>query len=215
METIKYVNQCAACHVLQFDSLIPGPAPHDKPAVVDAFIRKKYADYLAAHPEAQSLSASGIDVGTPVGRTENILRPTLTKSPSPATSPSDWVEKRAAEAERLLWNKNCKICHMSTEHTGAGLPQSVKAIIPTRWLARSEFDHQAHMLLNCDNCHKTISASRETSEINLPAIAQCRQCHKEAGPSRQAAEGRCFECHSYHDWRKERRVNGIMDITKP
>jgi hypothetical protein len=215
MEPIRYVNQCAACHVLQFDSLIPEPAPHDKPAVVDAFIRKKYADYLAAHPEAQSLSASGIDNGTPVGRTENILRPTLTKSPAPATSPADWVERRTAEAERLLWNKNCKICHMSTEHTGPGLPQSVKAIIPTRWLARSEFDHQAHMLLNCDNCHKTISASRETSEINLPPIAQCRQCHKEGGPSRQAAEGRCFECHSYHDWRKERRVNGIMDITKP
>jgi hypothetical protein len=201
--------------VLQFDSLIPEPAPHDKPAVVDAFIRKKYADYLAAHPEAQSLLASGIDNGTPVGRTENILRPTLTKSPSPAASPADWVERRTAEAERLLWNKNCKICHMSTEHAGPGLPQSVKAIIPTRWLARSEFDHQAHMLLNCDNCHKTISASRETSEINLPAIAQCRQCHKEGGPSRQASEGRCFECHSYHDWRKERRVNGIMDIMKP
>jgi hypothetical protein len=32
---------------------------------------------------------------------------------------------------------------------------------------------------------------------------------------RLAAEGRCFECHSYHDWRKERRVSGVMDIAQP
>lgn len=41
MTAIKYVNQCAACHVLQFDRIIPEPAPHDKPEIVHAFILKK------------------------------------------------------------------------------------------------------------------------------------------------------------------------------
>jgi hypothetical protein len=143
------------------------------------------------------------------------LRPTGPAARAIATSSTDWALQRTAEAERLLWNKNCKFCHISTEHSGEGLPQSVKAVIPARWFPRAEFDHEAHRMLTCVACHSTIPNSSKTSDINLPGVALCRQCHKEAGASRQAAEGRCFECHSYHDWRKERRVNGIMGISHP
>jgi hypothetical protein len=215
MTTIRYVNQCAACHVLQFDRIIPEPAPHDKPDVVDAFISKKYADYIAQHPDALRQPVLAIDDGMPPGFTESILRPTRTEPLTLASSPSDWVQQRTAEAERLLWNKNCKLCHASTQHEGPGLPQSVKAIIPARWLPRAEFDHEAHRMLTCVACHSTIPNSRKTADTNLPGIALCRQCHKQAGAARQAAEGRCFECHSYHDWRNEHRINGIMDIAQP
>ena len=215
MTTIKYVNQCAACHVLQFDRIIAQPAPHDKPEIVHAFITQKYTDYIAQHPEGLRLPVLAIDDGMPPGLTELALRPTRTEPLTIASSPSEWVRERTAEAERLLWNKNCKICHRSTQHEGLGLPQSVTAIIPARWLPRSEFDHQAHRMLTCVACHSTIPNSRQTSDTNLPGIALCRQCHKQAGASEQAAEGRCYECHSYHDWRKERRTNGIMDIAQP
>lgn len=215
MTVIRYVNQCAACHVLQFDRIIPEPAPHDKPEVVHAFITQRYTTYLAQHPEALRLPILEIDDGMPAGLTESALRPTRSEPLTLASSPSDWVEKRTAEAERLLWNKNCKICHASTQHDGPGLPQSVKAIIPSRWFPRAEFDHQAHRMLTCLACHAGISNSRQTSDVNLPGIALCRQCHEQAGRSALAAEGRCFECHSYHDWRKERRINGIMDIAQP
>ena len=110
---------------------------------------------------------------------------------------------------------NCKQCHASTEHEGAGLPQSVKAIILPRWLPRSEFDHEAHRMLACLSCHVQIPNSRQTADVNIPSIALCRQCHKQGGASQLAAEGRCFECHSYHDWRKERRVTGIMEMAQP
>ena len=214
MASIKYVNQCAACHLLQFDRVIPEPAPHDKPEIVHGFILKKYTEYIAAHPEAWRMPALAIDDGAPPGLTQSVLRPTGPASVSLASSPADWVEQRTAEAERLLWNKNCKICHIQTEHPGPGLPQSVKAVIPSRWLPHSEFDHEAHRMLSCVACHGAIPTSRKTSDTNLPGIALCRQCHKEAGASRLAAEGRCFECHSYHDWRKERRVSGVMDIAQ-
>lgn len=214
MTGIKYVNQCAACHLLQFDRLIPEPAPHDKPDVVHQFILAKYSAYIAAHPEALRMSVGAIVSGIPAGSTQSILSPSG-GAVVLATSPSDWVQRRTAEAERLLWNKNCNVCHIQTEHLGEGLPDSVKAVITTRWLPNAEFDHEAHRMLTCVACHANIRNSRKTSDINLPGIALCRECHKEAGAARQAAEGRCFECHSYHDWRKERRVTGIMDIAQP
>src|SRR5260370_37200234 len=70
-------------------------------------------------------------------------------------------------------------------------------------------------MLTCQACHAGISDSRKTSDINIPEIAFCRQCHKQGGASKLAAEGRCFECHSYHDWRKERRGNGIIGKGRP
>ena len=38
MTPIRYVNQCAACHPLQFDTLVATPAPHGKPEKVHDFI---------------------------------------------------------------------------------------------------------------------------------------------------------------------------------
>ncbi len=215
MATIKYVNQCAACHLLQYDSIIPEPAPHDKPDVVHNFITQKYTEYIAQHPDALRLPILKIDDGMSAGLPASVLRPTRTEPLTLAKSSVEWVQKRTAEAERLLWNKNCKRCHVSTQHEGLGLPQSVNAIIPARWLPHAEFDHQAHRMLTCLACHSTIPNSRATADTNLPGIALCRTCHKEAGPSSHAAEGRCFECHSYHDWRKERRINGNMQIAQP
>jgi hypothetical protein len=215
MTRIRYVNQCAACHTLQYDSLILQPAPHDQPQVVHSFIMNKYRDYIQGHPEALRLPAQGISPGVDLEFAPEALRPTRTEPTQLASSPVEWVQLRTQAAEELLWSKNCKRCHASTEHEGTGLPQSVKAIVPPRWLPRSEFDHEAHRMLACLSCHTQIPNSHKTSDINIPSIALCRQCHKQGGSSQQAAEGRCFECHSYHDWRKERRITGIMEMAQP
>ena len=215
MTRIRYVNQCAACHTLQYDSLILQPAPHDQPQVVHSFIMNKYRDYIQAHPEALRLPAQEISPGVDLEFAPEALRPTRTESAQLASSPAEWVQLRTQAAEELLWSKNCKRCHASTEHEGTGLPQSVKAIVPPRWLPRSEFDHEAHRMLACLSCHTQIPNSHKTSDINIPSIALCRQCHKQGGSSQLAAEGRCFECHSYHDLRKQRRITGIMEMAQP
>lgn len=236
MTQIKYVNQCAACHTLQFDQLIQTPAPHAKPEIVHAFIVQKLTDYIALHPEALSIIPTDEQVQppdtlmqppaqqqpsgglrplrqAPIEPQRNIVRPTGPSLPR-AMNAQQWVQQRTAVAERLLWEKNCKICHIVTQGGGVGLPTFVKAIIPTRWFPNAEFDHQAHRMMECTGCHLKIPQSTVTADINIPGIEICRDCHRQAGPKAGAAEGRCFECHSYHDWRNERRVQGKMDISE-
>ncbi len=212
---IKYLNQCAGCHALQFDQLIDAPAPHDKPEIVRAFIRQKLTEYVTAHPEATAIAVTS---QLPTGEIEprrNILSPSEQSGPVAASvrlSPQQWVEQRAATAERLLWSKNCRVCHAQLEGEEGMLPTKVTAIIPTRWMPRAEFDHQAHRMMTCTACHTTIPQSRQTSDINLPGIQICRDCHAEGGLKAGNAEGRCFECHTYHDWRKEKSTKGSFDI---
>jgi Cytochrome c7 and related cytochrome c len=232
MTPIRYVNQCAACHSLQFDSNIP-PAPHDKPEKVRAFILQTLSDYAAAHPEALRSSPIGLSLqgvqpgGVPASlndalaplrqtfeETQSSLPVTQSIAAAPLESAQAWVRQRAAEAERLLWQKNCKVCHIVTQGGGDQLPTFVKAIIPSRWFPNAEFDHEAHRMMKCAACHNTIPQSTVTSDINLPGIKTCQNCHQERGPSAGAAEGRCFECHSYHDWRTEQRVKGRVDISQ-
>jgi len=89
------------------------------------------------------------------------------------------------------------------------LPVVAKSAIATRWLPHAEFDHQAHQMVECAACHAKANESRETSDVLIPGVQTCRQCHH-AGTD--AAEARCFECHSYHDWSKEKTVAGKFTV---
>jgi hypothetical protein len=221
MTQIKYVNQCAACHILQFDPLIQVPAPHDKPEIVHAFIVQKLTEYVAENPSVLKTdpgSALSYDDEGP----RNFLRPlgettderNIPRPAGQAVSATDWVQHRTAQAEKLLWSKNCNICHESTEGGGEGLPTKVTAIIPSRWFPHAEFDHEKHRMMACIACHTRIPQSRVTADINVPGIELCRDCHKQGGQAVSAAQGGCFECHSYHDWRNEKRTQGKFDLTQ-
>jgi len=78
-------------------------------------------------------------------------------------------------------------------------------VITTRWLTHSNFDHEAHQMVTCTSCHTKTLASKETSDVLIPGVQSCRDCHHSGS---NAAEARCFECHTYHDWSKEKPVNG-------
>jgi hypothetical protein len=45
--------------------------------------------------------------------------------------------------------------------------------------------------------------------VLLPGIQVCRECHRSGA---NAAEARCFECHVYHDWSKEKPVVGKYTV---
>lgn len=206
MSPIRYATQCAACHTkdLQFDKRFNESVPHDKPEVVQAFLVKKYTDYFATHPNALSepLPPNRILSG-------NILPP----MPPPPHTREEWINWQVTYADRLLFDKGCKLCHTMIEREGAvpsvatysipPIPAVAKSSIPVRWLNHADFDHDAHRLLTCTACHGDAPTSKLTSDILLPKIKACQACHRESGAEHDAANARCSDCHQYHDWRKE------------
>jgi hypothetical protein len=213
MAQIRYINQCGGCHVkdLQFDKRFDQVAPHDKPEVVQAFLIQQYNNYYASHPRALS------EAVTP----EQIL-PGKMKLPLPVPhNRQEWMDQQIMLADVLLFDKGCKLCHVMIEgqpaqgDTAAGvppLPVVAKSSIPARWFLHAEFSHDSHRLLTCTACHTRTPESRQTADILLPGIESCRKCHEHGGAQRDAASGRCSECHSYHDWTKERPTKGKFTI---
>ncbi|MGA2979323.1 MAG: cytochrome c3 family protein [Terriglobales bacterium] len=204
---ILYVNQCAACHVkdLQFDKRFDQAAPHDKPEVVQAFLVQKYSDYFASHPRAlaEAVAPERILPGT--------IFPNTTKLPLPVPrTRQEWMDQQVMLADRLLFDKGCKLCHVMIE--GSPLPTVAKSSIPVRWFLHAEFNHDSHRLLTCTACHDRTPESRQTADILLPGIASCRSCHEDGGAQHDAASGSCSECHSYHDWTKGRPTKGKFTI---
>jgi hypothetical protein len=198
MSPINYEKHCASCHTLQFDRRFGESAPHKEPKVVYDFVFAKLTMYIAAHPAEIPL------VDEPDKRL-----PTRPPQP-PARNAAEWVQQRMADAQLLLWRKACKECHLLSYPNGPdALPVVAKAALTTRWLPHGDFDHEAHRMVQCASCHTKANESRETSDVLIPGVQTCRQCHR-AG--QDAAEARCFECHAYHDWSKEKPVVGKYTV---
>jgi ssDNA-binding Zn-finger/Zn-ribbon topoisomerase 1 len=196
MAPISYPKHCAACHVLNFDPRFTESAPHDKPQVVHDFLVKKFTDYLAAHPDAWH------------DDTPWVQRTPREELPAPARTPQEWLVHRVGESERLLFHMTCKQCH-SPDFSAGPLPSVPPARITARWLPHSDFDHEAHRALDCVACHAQTPKSQDTADVLIPGIATCQQCHRSMNPMRDdAADSRCSECHTYHDWSKEKRTKG-------
>jgi hypothetical protein len=196
----EFAKHCATCHTLQFDKRFGNDqVPHDKPEVVHAFLLKRFSEYVAAHPAA-------------IHEVETQDRQLPERDPvvRVAHNASEWVQFRVDDAERLLYAKTCKQCH-TLKPTNGPLPEVAKSNLTARWLSHAEFDHHAHRMMTCTACHTRTPDSRETADVLLPGIQTCQQCHREDKP-KEAAEGRCFECHQYHDWTKAKPTKGGFTI---
>jgi len=204
MAPIRYATQCAGCHAkdLQFDKRFDQPAPHDKPEVVQAFLIQQYGEYFSTHPGALS---------EPIAP-ERMLKSQY-KIPLPVPhNRQEWIDLQVMLADRLLFDKGCKLCHVMMEGDAGRLPMVAKSSIPARWLLHADFNHNSHRMLTCTACHTRVPDSKYTADILLPGIASCRSCHQDRGPQHDAASGRCSECHSYHEWTKEKPVKGTYTI---
>jgi predicted CXXCH cytochrome family protein len=197
-----FAKTCAACHGLQFDKRFTDGAPHDTPEVIHAFLVQKFQKYIAAHP-------SEVREMVPV--------PGLPQRPQPVAlrvvTPQQWVTERVDESERLLYGKTCKQCHSlafsPNAAPAAALPVVAKSNITPRWLPHANFNHDRHQMLQCTECHAALT-SHDTADILIPGIATCEKCHHSGA---NAAEARCFECHTYHDWTKMKAVKGNLALS--
>lgn len=196
-----YAQTCAACHTLQFDKRIVDPVPHDKPEVVHTFVVAKLQAYIAAHP-------ADLRVPRDPGRD-------LPEKPIPADyrvlTPPQWVGERAAEDEELLWRKTCKQCHAILPGDGANLPKIAPSNITARYLPHANFDHSQHGLVDCASCHAAALTSQQSSDVLVPGIATCGACHHSGA---EAAESRCFECHTYHDPAQRKPAHSNLSIAE-
>jgi len=199
MAAPAYAQACAACHTLEFDRRFSEGVPHDKPEVIHAFLVQKFQAYIAVHPaELREPRQPGRDIaGKPIPPEYRILMPT------------QWVAEHTGEAEQLLWRKTCNQCHILDWAEGATLPAIRPSSLTVRFMPHARFDHAAHQGLTCASCHASAATSQESADLLLPGIATCQQCHR---PEEQAAESRCFECHTYHDGSKRQAVPGRFTL---
>ena len=199
MKPIQYEPQCARCHVLFFDERIDTPAPHDEPEVVLEFVRRALGEHIASNPG---------DVARRDGPARRLpLNFPRRDEPVPRNA-EEWVTRRAAGAERLLWEKTCAECHTVTPATVAGArPTIAPANLRRHWMTRAAFDHTPHLMLRCESCHAA-GESRATSDVLMPAAATCGTCHT---PGKGASTS-CATCHRYHDWTNARPVRPTFDV---
>ena len=198
MAPIVYETHCASCHPLYFDERITEAAPHKKPEIVLAFMKEQFTKYIAAHPD----EVHKADPEDP--RTMRPPRP-------PAKDAAEWIERRMDDTKLLMYRKSCVECHTLNFKDGPDkVPTVPVAAIPARWFPKAEFDHEAHQMLVCTECHAKAPNSKLTSDVLIPGIDSCRQCHK---PGADSADAQCYECHVYHDWSKEKPVTGALKIS--
>ena len=201
MSPIMYKNNCARCHALFFDERIDMPVPHDKQLVGLGFMKVSLETYIARNPG---------DINKPDAMFRRVPLNFPRPVEPPARNAAEWVTRRLAFDERLMWNKTCAECHVVNQMATANrepqagyerVPVYLDSRITTRWMPRASFDHASHQMVRCQSCHAA-ETSTATADVLMPPEATCATCH---APSR-GAETRCFECHQYHDWAKAHAV---------
>lgn len=199
MAPATYARTCAACHSLQFDKRLPDAVPHDTPEAIHPFIVAKLQAYIAAHPA---------DLRVPRDPSRDLPERAIPADYRLLT-PQQWVGERTAEAEQLLWRKTCKECHTLIIAGDAALPKIAPSNITARYMPHAKFDHSQHGLVSCEGCHAAALNSQQSSDVLLPGIATCRACHHSGA---EAAESRCFECHTYHDPSQQRATHADFSV---
>jgi hypothetical protein len=203
-------QKCSDCH----QPAILAPGPHSHVTSKAAMGLPKYADNCAAcHPlnfDDKITEAAPHDQPAVVHRfvTEQLSKyiaahpADLGKDGTPVNAVA-WVKFRTEAAEKQLWGETCARCHDMKETV-------VKAAnFKSRWFNKAQFDHSAHQELTCISCHAEAMTSTSASDVMLPGIQVCRQCHNS---ERNSAGANCSMCHVYHDWSKEKAVEGKFMI---
>src|SRR5205085_58913 len=147
MATVNYQNNCMGCHALQFDRRFIDPVPHKTPQEVHEFVVESFRQYIAQNPGAiREVETAGTTM-----RAGRVVPAAASGAPeTPARSASEWVDRRVAQAENLLWRKTCRQCHQFDFPQGpSGLPVVKATNITQRWMPNAIFSHESHRALDC------------------------------------------------------------------
>ena len=226
MQPIRYADHCAACHPL-LPQLQPGawpddveeafrrtPLHHPGPCETAAKVRGELLDRFSR------LAFANPPAATPPADEE--LRPFFLNRPVP---PLDDRQRRTigqvARAERSLFADDpkdfqplpgfkdlvdfdvkggCAFCHTEAGRSEDNLPLYEPPQLLDRWFPHARFDHHAHCMMKCADCHDAANSMGDEApaprKAFMPPVENCKQCHNTtAGKARSD----CLECHGYHD----------------
>ncbi len=200
MARIRYNQQCARCHDLQFDPVHPElKLPHGDVAAVRAKLRG--LPVLYTELRATELAAAGRpprrdELDTFAQQNLARMRQTFGSGESLEKLVLFTADPRQRQpgisAERRAHYAGCAYCHeviLDRER----LATITHPVIPDRWLLKGRFDHRKHSQQNCESCH-AVRASQTSADINLPSQVSCAVCHRPGG----GAPAGCSTCHTYH-----------------
>ncbi len=217
MKPITFDAHCRSCHegdlknINVADGFVPSIiTPHASVDEVRRAIEERKALLVAQHPEKFVIKAppSGADAAPEPAPAEPATRSRRPGAARPATvtiPDFETVEARSAWLAGIVTesldrvSQACSYCHAveKAETGGDGGFTIVPTAVPSRWLPRSVFDHNAHAMVRCDECHAA-GKSALTSDVLLPGIDSCRQCHAPRSGHAGGAPHSCATCHIYH-----------------
>jgi hypothetical protein len=220
MLPIRYEDDCKACH-----PLLPQLQPNVWPPEVEEKFRQTPLHHPGPGETAETVRGELLDrfsrltfahppAATPPD--DAALRPFLLNRPVPS-DPQRWTLGQVVHAERSLFagdkkdlqplpgfeklvdfdvKGGCAYCHAEKGRSDDGLPLYEPPALPDRWLPHARFDHNAHRLMKCIDCHANAEKSTDNKDVLLPKIENCKLCHSAAADKARAD---CLECHGYHD----------------
>ena len=186
----------------------PGqPAPAEGPSRPDPWTDPRMIEFFVAHTQpgiksqnkcnlchdlSDNISAVNrlrLSAGAPMNTLiVERFRSSLTPTTAPTSAPADATTRPATPAMPLAT--------LPTGYTTG----------PRHWFVQSRFDHRAHRLISCTDCHAQAKVSQSTSDVLLPSMDSCTTCHvPQATPQNKAgATISCIACHDFHDRTRER-----------
>ncbi len=183
---------CADCHRLEFDPDNPQRiVPHGQPAEVAGVLR----DYFAAKALSGNVKELGTLPAAPARRRPGPQREIIEQKQAVAS----WSAAQGELAVREVFEgRLCRYCHLVEETGDQRLPWDIAPLaLEEHAMRRSWFDHGAHEMQPCSDCHAAESSS-QGEDVLLPEIAVCKDCHGDEAGKAQVASA-CVDCHVYHE----------------
>ena len=187
---IRMEDNCLSCHRLDFDPDMPGRRlPHRAPAEVAAIILDHYARVALT---------GGVEEPSAPEAVRLLRRPGQALRAEEREAAMSWAQARASETmEDVFARRLCIGCHNVQRTEDPALPWTIEPVaLSSTYLTGARFDHTAHRTEQCSRCHAA-EASRESSDVLIPPLANCRECHGDPG-ARGLMGSACVDCHGFH-----------------
>lgn len=187
MEEIAYQKDCKSCHKIEFEY-------KDKTFdVIHGDINLVFKDIigqLVLMKNKTIVDSNKINDRSRPGKSY------------PSHSEYKEVVATAHDIEKDLVEKtSCGVCHSYKIKSSINKFQEEsnfeieKVVYTSNWFPHSEFNHNKHLIVSCENCHKGINDSEVSSDVHLPKIEVCQECHN----SKSNTPTNCISCHTFHD----------------